>query len=76
LLSARLKSLERAGVVERTTNGKNVSYRLTESGEELKPIIMQLGVWGHRWARSDLSTDDLDPSGACPPGWARITSQM
>jgi DNA-binding HxlR family transcriptional regulator len=62
LLSARLKSLERAGVVERTTNGKNVSYRLTESGEELKPIIMQLGVWGHRWARSDLTAEDLDPS--------------
>jgi DNA-binding HxlR family transcriptional regulator len=44
LLSARLKSLERVGVVQRTTNGKNVSYHLTESGEELKPIIMQLGV--------------------------------
>lgn len=62
LLSARLKSLERADVVKRTVSGKNVSYRLTESGEELKPIIMQLGVWGHRWARSDLSAQDLDPS--------------
>ena len=62
LLSSRLKSLERAGVVRRTTNGKSVSYGLTESGAELKPIIMQLGVWGHRWARSDLSGDDLDPS--------------
>ena len=62
LLSARLKSLERAGVVRRTTQGKNVNYGLTEAGEELKPIIMQLGVWGHRWARSDLSTEDLDPS--------------
>jgi hypothetical protein len=48
--------------VRRTADGKNVSYSLTESGEELKPIIMQLGVWGHRWARSDLSSDDLDPS--------------
>ncbi|MCU7931002.1 MAG: helix-turn-helix transcriptional regulator [Candidatus Thiodiazotropha sp. (ex Codakia rugifera)] len=62
LLSARLKSLERADVVKRTVCGKNISYRLTESGEELKPIIMQLGVWGHRWARSDLSAQDLDPS--------------
>ena len=62
LLSARLKSLERAGVVKRTVDGKNVSYSLTEAGEELKPIIMQLGVWGHRWARSDLSAQDLDPS--------------
>jgi DNA-binding HxlR family transcriptional regulator len=62
LLSARLKSLERAGVVERTESGKKISYILTEAGEELKPIIMQLGVWGHRWARSDLSQEDLDPS--------------
>ncbi len=62
LLSARLKSLEHAGVVKRVQKGKGVSYSLTKSGEELKPIIMQLGVWGHRWARSDLSAQDLDPS--------------
>ena len=62
LLSARLKSLEHAGVVKRVQKGKGVSYSLTKAGEELKPIIMQLGVWGHRWARSDLSAQDLDPS--------------
>ncbi len=62
LLSARLKSLEDAGVVERNDSGKHVTYALTESGRELKPIIMQLGVWGHRWVRSDLSKQDLDPS--------------
>jgi DNA-binding HxlR family transcriptional regulator len=62
LLSARLKFLESAGVVQRVQKGKGVSYRLTKSGEELKPIIMQLGVWGHRWVRSDLSKQDLDPS--------------
>lgn len=62
LLSARLKSLESAGVVERSTTDDGVRYKLTEAGEELKPIIMQLGVWGHRWVRSDLSEEDLDPS--------------
>lgn len=62
LLSARLKSLERAGVVKRSAAGHKVTYTLTRAGEELKPIIMQLGVWGHRWARSDLSSGDLDPS--------------
>lgn len=62
LLSTRLKSLERAGVVERSESEQGISYRLTEAGEELKPIIMQLGVWGHRWVRSDLSEPDLDPS--------------
>ena len=62
LLSTRLKSLESAGVVVRTEDDAGISYRLTEAGLELKPIIMQLGVWGHRWARSDLSKEDLDPS--------------
>lgn len=62
LLSARLKSLEHAGVVQRVDTDQGVRYRLTEAGEELKPIIMQLGVWGHRWVRSDLSEEDLDPS--------------
>lgn len=62
LLSSRLKSLEHAGVVRREQTRGGVSYHLTEAGEELRPIIMQLGVWGHRWVRSDLSDEDLDPS--------------
>ena len=62
LLSARLKSLERAGIIERNQDERGVSYALTEAGVELKPIIMQLGVWGHRWVRSQLGPEDLDPS--------------
>lgn len=63
LLSTRLKSLERAGVAERNEiPGGGVRYQLTEAGKELVPIILQLGTWGHRWVRSDLSQEDLDPS--------------
>jgi hypothetical protein len=62
LLSARLKSLEAAGVVHRTKAGKRVRYTLTEAGRELKPIILAMGTWGHRWARSGLDKEDLDPS--------------
>jgi len=62
LLSSRLKSLEAAGVVARTDTEKGIRYTLTEAGLELKPIILQMGIWGHRWARSKLSPDDLDPS--------------
>jgi DNA-binding HxlR family transcriptional regulator len=62
LLSSRLKSLEHAKVVARTKSEKGVRYTLTEAGRELKPIILQMGVWGHRWARSKLTPDDLDPS--------------
>jgi DNA-binding HxlR family transcriptional regulator len=62
LLSARLKSLEAAGIVARTKSEKGVSYSLTEAGRELKPILLQMGIWGHRWVRSKLTKDDLDPS--------------
>jgi len=62
LLSTRLKSLERAGVVKRHEQQGNVRYGLSEAGKELVPIILQLGTWGHRWVRSDLSKEDLDPS--------------
>lgn len=62
LLSTRLKSLERAEIVERHQQKGNVRYCLTDAGKELTPIILQLGTWGHRWVRSDLSKEDLDPS--------------
>ena len=62
LLSTRLKSLEKGKVIERKQKNGHVSYKLTKAGEELIPIIFQLGTWGHRWVRSDLSTADLDPS--------------
>ncbi len=62
LLSTRLKSLERSGVIERNKSDKGVIYSLTKAGEELGPVIEQLGVWGQRWARSDMSKKDLDPS--------------
>lgn len=62
LLSSRLKSLEAAGVIDRLKTDKGVMYSLTPAGEELRPIVEALGVWGARWARSDLSREDLDPS--------------
>ena len=62
LLSSRLKSLEGSGVIERNKTDNGVIYSLTSAGEEIGPIIEQLGVWGQRWARSDLNKKDLDPS--------------
>ena len=62
LLSTRLKTLESAGVVVRSTGNQRVDYHLTEAGEELAHIIWQLGTWGHRWVRSKLTAEDLDPS--------------
>jgi len=60
LLSQRLKTLEKAGIVERSKDGMRTTYALTESGEELRPLIEMLGAWGQRWARSQLEDGDLD----------------
>lgn len=64
LLSKRLKELEEAGVIVARTAGQAgaAEYRLTEAGEQLRGIIMSLGVWGQRWVESSLSLKNLDPS--------------
>ena len=61
LLARRLRELEDAGVIDRRETGAGREYHLTRAGEELRPIIEQLGTWGHRWAREDVA-GDLDPS--------------
>jgi DNA-binding HxlR family transcriptional regulator len=60
LLSKRLHTLVRAGVVERRLEGNRVSYRLTEAGRELEPIVEAVGRWGVRWV-PQLGDADLDP---------------
>jgi DNA-binding HxlR family transcriptional regulator len=59
LLSKRLADLERSGVIARDPD--TGSYALTEAGWELKPLIEQLGVWGQRWVRGQLTDEDFDP---------------
>jgi DNA-binding HxlR family transcriptional regulator len=63
LLVQRLAQLEDAGVVRSAprTKGRGREYFLTPAGEELRPVIEGLGEWGQRWARSQVSADDLDP---------------
>lgn len=60
LLSTRLRTLVRAGVVERYEDGNRISYALTPAGKELRPIVEALGQWGIRWI-PDLGDEDLDP---------------
>jgi DNA-binding HxlR family transcriptional regulator len=59
LLSKRLKELEEAGVIAASPIGE---YRLTSAGEDLRNVIMSLGVWGQRWIESSLTLKNLDPS--------------
>lgn len=62
ILSRRLKTLEEQGVITRKqiNQSNSYSYHLTESGEELRPIILGFGTWGHRWAKNKITKDDLD----------------
>jgi DNA-binding HxlR family transcriptional regulator len=64
LLSKRLKELEEAGVIVTVPIGQAgaVEYRLTEAGEDLRTVVMSLGMWGQRWVESSLSLKNLDPS--------------
>jgi DNA-binding HxlR family transcriptional regulator len=65
LLSKRLKELEVQGVVERRLVQKHPKihdYTLTKAGEELKPVIMAIGVWGQRWVEASPSLKNTDPS--------------
>ncbi|MCC6730253.1 MAG: transcriptional regulator [Chthonomonadales bacterium] len=63
LLSKRLQDLVRAGVLQRVDSGKGYDeYLMTAAGEDLRPIIFQLGAWGKQWTRRELPAGDLDVS--------------
>jgi DNA-binding HxlR family transcriptional regulator len=64
LLSQRLKELERSRIITRdTVKGQTgAEYRLTQAGEELRPIVERMGVWGLRWVHHQITKEDLDPS--------------
>ena len=64
VLAQRLKSLEEAGLIQRSVRdgaGRVPVYQLTDAGRELEPVVMGLGVWGQRWARRTTEKQDLDP---------------
>ena len=48
LLAARLKMLERRGLIERQATGAS-GYALTSRGEALRPIACQLARWGREF---------------------------
>lgn len=62
LLNNRLKSLEQRGIITRKkiAGQKGYDYRLTASGKELAPLIETLAVWGMRWARGQMTEEELD----------------
>jgi len=63
LLTQRLASLTRAGVIERrpVERGRGYTYHLTVAGEELRPAVEALGAWGYRWGGTALAAAKQDP---------------
>jgi DNA-binding HxlR family transcriptional regulator len=63
VLAQRLKQLAQAGVVhiDSKPKGKGHLYRLTPAGEDFRPVVELMSVWGQRWGRGLIGPDDLDP---------------
>lgn len=55
LLVKRLRELAAHGVITRVGG----EYRLTEAGQELGEVVVQLGKWGQRWT-TPVQRDTLD----------------
>jgi DNA-binding HxlR family transcriptional regulator len=62
LLAQRLRFLERHGLVRRVPREgeQAVDYWLTTAGQELQPILWELGRWSARWVFGDPDDDQLD----------------
>ena len=62
VLNKRLSDLEARGVLvrKRMPNQRGHEYLLTQSGRELLPLILKMAEWGMRWARNEMSDDELD----------------
>src|SRR5438477_4105268 len=73
LLSKRLRQLEAAGIVERRPrpDGSGSEYHLTEAGQELGPVVVQMGVWSERWLRRPVFEETPDTGSTM--SWVRGT---
>ncbi|TCL71616.1 HxlR family transcriptional regulator [Hydrogenispora ethanolica] len=52
-LAGRLRELEAKGILTRTaypTIPPTVEYELTEKGRSLKPVIVEMKLWGAKWS--------------------------
>lgn len=59
LLTQRLREMEGAGLVKRTTQLNGLaSYELTESGRNLSDVLVALGTWGFHHALGPPHPDD------------------
>ncbi|MEJ2179724.1 MAG: helix-turn-helix domain-containing protein [Gammaproteobacteria bacterium] len=62
VLNTRLDMLRKHGLIikKRIPEQRGSEYYLTEAGRELFPIVFQIGEWGMRWARGQMTDEELD----------------
>ncbi|MBT5187561.1 MAG: helix-turn-helix transcriptional regulator [Kordiimonadaceae bacterium] len=62
LLTKRLQSLEQTGLLikKKISGQRGYEYFASEPTEQLLPILLDLGDWGMRWAKDNLTDEDYD----------------
>ncbi len=62
LLTKRLSELQDSGLIirKKLPEQRRSEYHLTAAGRELLPVVEDLGIWGMKWARGQMSDDELD----------------
>ena len=62
LLTKRLNQLQDCGLVirKKIPEQRRTEYHLAPAGRELLPVVVSLGEWGMKWARGQMSDDELD----------------
>jgi len=74
ILAARLRHLEREGVIRRTRgpDGRPTGYRLTETGRDLGPVLDALNAWAVAWYVPAGRRIDVDPDGLMEWVWRHV----
>lgn len=62
VLTDRLESLERAGLLQRELGPHGHEYEPTEAARALEQVVLGLGLWSRRWAHRTIREDELDPT--------------
>jgi DNA-binding HxlR family transcriptional regulator len=77
LLTARLRDLEAAGVIERDEQEgrRDVWYRITPTGEALTPVLRELVVWGVQFSSGPTDNERVSARSATASAVALFNSR-
>jgi len=63
ILADRLRKLKDAGIITKEADARDrrrVTYRLTEKGIDLAPVLLELLIWGARHEHTDAPCAPID----------------